>query len=79
MPLDGVPQRQLGVELVFIASSDALTAQITVSHQVGDYALRGALGDADPFRYIAEPDLGILRNAQQNVGVIGEKGPSGHT
>jgi hypothetical protein len=79
MPLDGMPQRQLGVELVFIAPSDTLTRQITVSHEVGHYPLRGALGNTNPFGYVAEPDFGILRNAQQDVRVIGQEGPSGHT
>ena len=78
MPLDGMPQRQLRVELVFIPPSNSFARKVAVGDQVGDNALRGALGYANPFGHIAEPNLGILCNAQQHMRVIGKEGPSGH-
>jgi len=43
--------------------------------QIGDDALDGSLGDADPLGDLAHPDLGLARQAQEDVGVVGEEGP----
>ena len=79
MPFDRVSKRQLRVELVFISPSDSYARKVAISDQVGNDALRGALGYANPFGHVAEPDLGVTRNAQQHMRVIGQEGPSGHT
>ena len=74
----GMPERKLGVELIAVAPSVALTREIAICDEFGDDALGGALGDPHLYCDIAQSHPGVLRNAQQNVCVISEKGPCRH-
>ena len=73
-----MPQRPFRVELITVAPSVALTREITIGDEFGDDALRGSFGDAHLSGDIAQPHPGVVENAEQNVCVIGEKGPVGH-
>ena len=74
----GMPKRQLWVELIAVAPSIAATREIAVCDEFSDDALGGTFGNAHFSCDIAQPYSGIFRNAQQNVRVISEKGPVGH-
>ena len=78
MAFQGMPQRQFRVELIAVAPSITLTREITIGDEFGDDALRGSFGDAHLSGDIAQPHPGVMENAEQNVCVIGEKGPVGH-
>jgi hypothetical protein len=43
--------------------------------EFGYDTLDGALGDADLLGHVAEPDVGLLGQAQQDVQVVAEEGP----
>jgi hypothetical protein len=67
------------VELVLVAPTDALAGQIALRDEVRNYALGRAFRDANALGYIAEPDFGILRDAQKHMRVVGEERPARHT
>jgi len=73
MLFDRMAQRQTGVHVVAMASSDALVAQMTRFLELGDDPLHRALGDADLGRDVAHARLGVLRDAHQHVRVVGER------
>ena len=74
----GMPKRKLGVELIAVAPSVALTREVAIRDEFGDDALGGAFGDPHFYCDIAQSHAGVLRNAEQNVCVISKKGPGGH-
>lgn len=74
----GMPERKLGVELIAVAPSVALTREVAIRDEFGDDALGGAFGDPHFYCDIAQSHPGVLRNAEQNVCVVSEKGPGGH-
>lgn len=46
--------------------------------EVGDNALRRALGDSYLLSDVAKADAWVHRQAQEDVGVIRQEGPGGH-
>lgn len=74
----GMPKRQLRVELVAVAPPIASTREIAVCDEFCDDALAGTFGNAHGFGDIPQPHTGIFGNTQQNMRVISEKGPVGH-
>ena len=73
--LDRVPKRQIGSHLVAIPPTMATPLEVPSFLQLGDDPLNGALGDADEVSDVAHPHLRLPRNAQQDVRVVGQKGP----
>lgn len=62
------------VDLVVVASALALVAEHSGSFEIGDYSLHRPFGDAHLHGEIAHPQFGVARQADEDVGVIGEIG-----
>jgi hypothetical protein len=73
-----VAKGKLGLHLVAVAAAMSLTQHIALLDQLGENFVSGPLGDPDRGCNITQSDTGILRNAEQNVGVIGEEIPTGN-
>jgi hypothetical protein len=56
----------------------ALTQHIALLDQLGENFLGGPRGDPDRGGDVTQSDAGILRDAEQNVGMIGEEVPAGN-
>jgi hypothetical protein len=67
----------LGVHAVMVPTADPLALQEPFLLELHHDALRGPLGDPDPFGDVAEPHIGLGGDAQEHVGMVGEKGPIG--
>lgn len=76
--LQGVAQRELGVDLVAVAASLPRTLEISGFNQIGHDPLGRALADPDPLRNVAVADPRIPRDTKQHVGVVGQKRPVSH-
>src|SRR5437868_4224584 len=79
-----LPERKSRVELaprpslakhVPVAPAVPLPQEVTALLQLGDDPLHRALGDPDPLSDLAQRQRRLLRNAAQDVEVIGEKPP----
>lgn len=78
MPFDRVPQWQIRVHPVAITPSDAFGGDVVFGLEVGDNALRRALGDSYQLSDVAKADAWVHRQAQEDVGVIRQESPGGH-
>lgn len=74
--LDGMSQASLPIDGVAIAATDAVPREHPGIDKLRDNALHGSLGNADPISEIAQPHIGIVREPQDHVTVIRQKGPS---
>jgi hypothetical protein len=70
-----VPQVDLLVELVDVAAPHAASAQIALIDEVGHDALDGPLGDPHLLRHVAQPNLGVPGDSQQDEPVVRDEGP----
>ena len=77
-PIQGVPQRTVRVEPVGVAPPDPLPGQVPLLLKLTDDALRRTLGHPHQARDVPQQNLRVGCHAQQNMGVIGEKGPLRH-
>ena len=73
--LGGVAHGDLGVDAVVVAAADSFAFHVAGFDQVGDDALRGALGDPDGLGDVAEADVGFALDAEQHLGVVREEPP----
>ena len=69
-------ERLFGVDFVAIAPTIARPREYLRRFQMGHDALHGALGDRDALGHIAQTQLWLARQTDQNVRVIGEKCPT---
>jgi hypothetical protein len=67
----------LGLDRVVVAAAHAPPGDVAGVRELADDAVRGALGDPDRFADVAQAGAGVLGEAQQHGGVVGEKGPGG--
>jgi hypothetical protein len=63
---------------VAVAPAVALAHQVPGVNQLSDDPMGGALGDADPVADLAQPDIRVARDAEQDLAVVAEKSPIGH-
>jgi len=75
--LDRVAHRAITGDFVFVLAASPVAGQVALFLEVGDDALHGALGDADACGDLAQPEAGVLRQAEQDVTVVGEERPPG--
>lgn len=75
MSLDRMAEREIVPNFVPIPATLPDPFDVPAPFQIGNDPLDGALGDADHARDIAHPHLGLLRDAQEDMGVVGEKRP----
>jgi hypothetical protein len=69
---------QFGLDLVAVAAPMSLAQHVSVLDQLGEHFVGAALGYANRSGDIAQSDAGILSDAEQNVGVVGEEVPTGN-
>ena len=66
----------MGLNRIAVAPAVALAGDIARVSQLADDAVRGALGDTHLVADLAQPDAGILGDADQYPCVIGQKTPA---
>lgn len=78
--LQRMTEPSFGEEPVPVAPTHPGDRDVPVGGKVSDDLLRRSFGDAYPSGDVSQPDVGVARDAQQDVGVIGEKRPgaAGH-
>ncbi len=75
MALDWMPQGQIEVDLVAIATADSDAPKITCLFELCDDSLHSPLSNTDSSGNVTEADLGVIGQTQQHVCVVGEKRP----
>lgn len=65
----------LAVDFVAVAPSDLGSLQVSLCDQVGDDPLGRSFSDANLLRDVAGARVGISRDAEQHVRVVGEEDP----
>jgi hypothetical protein len=77
-----VAQLLVAVDHVLVAPADARAGDVPLVHQLGDELVRGALGDADRFRDLAQARGRVLvdvdehhENQFKKSGRIADDGP----
>ena len=68
--------RVLVIDGVAIAAPDTLGLDVAAFDQLSEDALCRAFSDSHVLGDVAQPDVGRLGQAQQNLGVVGEERPS---
>jgi hypothetical protein len=63
---------------VTVAAAHAGLFEVTLGCQLADNALSCSLGDSDAFSKIANAQVGVGREADENVRVISHESPLGH-
>ena len=69
-------QRTIEHELVGVPPAPLPALNVARLFQVMEDALRRALGDAHVAGDIADPEIRVVREREEHVGVIGEEGPA---
>jgi hypothetical protein len=70
-----VGERELGLDRVLVAAAYALPRDVPGVRELAEDAVCGALGDSHRFADVAQTGAWVLRDAQEDSGVVGEKGP----
>jgi hypothetical protein len=68
---------QVVADFVAVTATLANPGEVTGLFQVRDNALHGPFGDADQVGDVAHPNLGLSRQTEKDMGVIGQKSPRG--
>ena len=71
-------QRQLGLDLVDVSPADPLASDVAVVDQLGDDPVGASLRDPHGLGDITQANAGIVRNAEQDLSVVGEELVLGH-
>lgn len=77
LSLAGVSERQFWMDAVAIASAHLRFGHVTGILKIAQNCLGRAVGDADGSRDVADLGVGILRDKNEGVSVVSEKGPVG--
>ena len=64
-------KRALGIDGVDITPTFALFGQVSDEFKVGDNALGGAFGDTGTLSQVADSQVGVLGDHEQDSAVIG--------
>lgn len=62
-----------------VAAAGSLNSEVPLLHEFSDYALSSSFGDPDARSDVPHTQFGVTCDADQNMRVIGEEGPIGHT
>src|SRR5207248_5133513 len=71
-------QRQVRLDLVAVAAAVLLLHEVPGLSQISDDAVGAALGDAHPGSDVAQSHAGVVGDAQQHPGVVGQEAPVCH-
>jgi hypothetical protein len=77
-PAGGVWQREVRLDVVAVAAAVLLLDHVAGLDQVGDDAEGAALGNVQAGRDVAQAHPGVMSDAQQNPGVVGQERPARH-
>ena len=70
-----MPQWFLRVNRVVVSAALTLPSEVPSFTEIRDDALYRSLGDSDANGYVTRPNRGVLMDADQHVGVVGQEGP----
>ena len=70
-------QGELVMDLVHVAPALSATGEVALALELADDAVGGALGDADAVGDLTQPQVGVARDAQEHVRVVGEEVEAG--
>lgn len=73
-----VPKWSIEVDLVHVVPAAFTARDISGLYEVVGDAVHGSFADADHAGNVGQPNLRVLRDAQQHMGMVGEEGPIGH-
>ena len=73
---DRVRKRKVGVDRVVVAAPVALARDVAGVGELGDDPMRGPLGDTDALADVAQANSGVTGDADQHLGVVGQKRPT---
>ena len=71
-----VPERELGVELVAVASADAASGEVAGLFEVEHDLVGGPLADPDAVGELPDRGLRLAGDAGEEVEVVGEEQPA---
>jgi hypothetical protein len=74
----GLGQRQVGLDLVVVASAVFRLGHVASLDKVGEDAVGSALGDAQTDSDVAQAQARVVSDAQQNAGMAGQEAPLRH-
>ena len=78
LPGAGLGYRQVGLDLVAVASAVLLRDHVAGLGEVGDDAVRTALSDAQAGRDVAQSRARVVGDMQQDPRVVGQEAPFRH-
>ena len=73
-----VPQREVLVDLVVVTSTVTLPGEVAGPLELADDAMGRPLGYPDARGDVPQAHVRVAGHAQEHVGVIGQKPPTGH-
>jgi hypothetical protein len=68
----------VGLDLIAVAAAVLLRDHVAGLCEVGDDAMDAALVDAQAARDVAQPRAWVMRDVQQDPGVVGQEAPFRH-
>jgi hypothetical protein len=71
-----MPQGKLRLDLVAVPAAMSLAEHIALVDQLGEDLVSTPLRDPDSSGDIAQPDTGVMGDAEEDVGVVGEEVPA---
>jgi hypothetical protein len=78
LTVDGVPEWQVCLDPVLVATTVAVLYHVTGVYQVGDDGVGPAFSDSHSCGDVAETRSPVGGDAQQSLGVVGEEAPTSH-
>src|SRR5207244_10703008 len=77
LPLAGerVRERKVWLDRVAVAPAVSLAGEVARCLELGDDAVGGALGDPDPLADLPQGQPGLIRDAEQQLTVVGQERP----
>jgi hypothetical protein len=69
----------VGLDRVVVAAAVAPARDVAGGDQLGDDPVCSAFGDPDRLADLAQAHAGVMRDAEQHLGVVGEKRPAGRS
>ena len=73
---DRVREWEVGVDRVVVAAAVSVACDVTGVGELGDDSMRGPFGDPDALADVAQANAGVTGDADQHLGVVGEKCPT---
>lgn len=70
-----VPQPHVGVNLVEVPASDLGCADVALIDEIGDDAMSRSFRDTGTLGDVAQPRLGVGRDAEKHVGMVRQERP----